>query len=295
MSIDRLVIAGCCAVLMGGAAALGPMSTAGAADDLAPPVLTTPVKASFGVGGQLEAGRAQVCGDDPHDLRVYQVPMTFSWSGSDDSGKLSYALEQETGRDGPLELFSDSSATSYSGAVGSNGDQNCGDGNGSVYTWRLTASDAAGSSTTNDVYGGRIRLTQDSGLSDLAGYATQPTFAFAGSWAESRCSCWSDGTAHRSSTAGDSVTIIPTRFTVFPSNSTNHHLALVMAKGPDRGRFAVYVDDQLRSTVDLGSATSRPRSIVWQTAFRDYGHTVRIVNLATAGRLRIDLDAVLTN
>jgi hypothetical protein len=35
--------------------------------------------------------------------------------------------------------------------------------------------------------------------------------------------------------------------------------------------------------------------IVWQTAFRDFGHTIRVVNLATPGRPRIDLDAVLTN
>jgi hypothetical protein len=295
VSVDRLVFAACCSLLVASAATLAPLASAGAADDVSPPVLTTPVKASFRVGDQLETGRPQDCGDDPHDIRVHQVPMTFSWSGSDDSGPVSYSLEQETGRDGPSEVLVDSPATSYEGLVGSNGDQNCGGGNPSVHAWHLTASDPSGGSTTNDVYGGRIRLTQDSGASDLAGYATLPTLAYTGSWAESRCVCWSDGTAHRSTAAGASVTIVPTRFTVFPSNATNHHVALVMAKGADRGRFAIYVDDQLRTTVDLYAATSRSRNVVWQTAFRDFGHNIRLVNLATPGRPRIDLDAVLTN
>jgi hypothetical protein len=60
----------------------------------------------------------------------------------------------------------------------------------------------------------------------------------------------------------------------------------------------VYVDGVLKGTVDTYAATSQPRMVVWQTAVGGVGAsnpTIKIVNLATPGRPRIDLDAVLTN
>jgi hypothetical protein len=262
--------------------------------DTSPPTLKTPVKASFDVGEQIDVGWPQPCGSDPHDIRVHSVPVTFRWSGSDDSGSVSYSLEEETGANGPAEVFSDTTQTSYSAPVGSNGDQSCGGGNWSIYQWNMTASDSAGNSVTNQVYGGRIRLTQDNNLADNAGYATQPTVSYTGSWGLSTCKCWSDGGLHRTTAKGATATITPQAFAGYPALE-NHHVGLVMHQGPDRGRFKVYVDGSLRKTVDLYAPTSRPRMIVWQTAFRDYGHQIRLVNLATPGRPRIDLDAVLTN
>jgi hypothetical protein len=144
--------------------------------DTSPPTLKTPVKASFDVGEQIDVGWPQPCGSDPHDIRVHSVPVTFRWSGSDDSGSVSYSLEEETGANGPAEVFSDTTQTSYSAPVGSNGDQSCGGGNWSIYQWNMTASDSAGNSVTNQVYGGRIRLTQDNNLADNA--ATRPSRPF---------------------------------------------------------------------------------------------------------------------
>lgn len=262
--------------------------------DTTPPTLSTPVKASFQVGRAIDVGAPMDCTDDPHDVRVYAVPVTFSWKGSDASGTVRYSLESETGANGPEDVFVNSTQTSYAAPVGSNGNQDCGGGNWSIFQWNLTASDPSGNTTTNAVNGGRIRLTQDSNLADSANYATQPTIAYAGSWGVSSCACWSDRTVHRTSTKGASATITPQPFTGFP-DLKNHHVGLVMHKGPDRGKFQVYVDGALRTTVDLYAPTSQPRMIVWQTAFLDYGHQIRIVNLATAGRPRIDLDAVLTN
>lgn len=276
---------------LGGALLTAPAQSAG---DTTPPTLTTPVKASFGIGGQIDVGSVQGCGDDPHDIRVYSVPVTFAWQGADNSGSVRYSLEKETGAAGPETVFTNSTQRSYSAPVGSNGDQACGGGNWSIYQWNLTAADPAGNTVTNQIYGGRIRLTQNSNLADHAGYATQPTIGYSGLWGLSNCKCWSDGTVHRTTAKGATATITPQSFSGYPDLS-NHHVGLVMHKGPDRGRFQVYVDGKLRTTVDLYARTSKPRMIVWQTAFRDYGHSIKIVNLATPGRPRIDLDAVLTN
>jgi hypothetical protein len=287
----RRAAAGAVGALLGGVLVMSPAQSA---DDPTPPTLTHPVKASFGVGGQIDLGAVQDCASDPHDIRVYSVPVKFTWRGADDSGSVRYALEEETGANGPVELFSDSTQSSYAAPVGSNGDQACGGGNWSIYQWNLTASDPSGNAVTSQVHGGRIRLTQDSNLADQANYATQPTMAYRKAWRVSNCKCWSDGTVRKTTVKGASATIVPRPFTGFP-DLKNHHVGLVMHKGPDRGKFKVYVDGRLKTTVDLYARTSTPRVIVWQTAFLDYGHRIKIVNLATPGRPRIDLDAVLTN
>jgi hypothetical protein len=199
-----------------------------------------------------------------------------------------------TGAAGPETVFANRTRRSYSAPVGSNGDQFCGGGNWSIYQWNLTAADPAANTVTNHIYGGRIRLTQDTNFADDADYATQPTIDYTGMWGLSHCKCWSDGVIHKTTAKGATATITPQPFgdSAAPSK---HHVGLVMHMGPDRGAFQVYVDGKLRTTVDLYAPTPQPRMIVWQTGLRHYGHDIRIVNLATPGRPRIDLDAVLTN
>jgi hypothetical protein len=72
------------------------------------------------------------------------------------------------------------------------------------------------------------------------------------------------------------------------------HVGLIMHTGPDRGKVKVYVNGTLQATVDTYATTSRPRVMVWQT-IAAAGSTVKIVNAATPGRTRIDLDAIVTN
>ena len=289
MYIGRaIVVTGAVLALLAGA-----QVGASSAGDTTAPVLRTPAKGAFVTNAQIPLGMPPDCGDDPHDLRM-TVPLTFKWTGSDDSGTVRYSLVQNTGYNGREDVFVDSSQTSYTGSA-TNTDQFCGGGNHSVYEWNLTGTDPSGNSTTNNIYGGRMRLTQDSNLTDGAGYATQPVIAYQGKWGLSYCACWSDGAVHRTSTRGASVTITPQYAAPFPHYSTAHHVALVMHRGPDRGRFRISVDGVVRTTVDLYAANARPRVIVWRAAFAEYGHTIKLENLGTAGRPRIDLDAVLTN
>jgi hypothetical protein len=68
-----------------------------------------------------------------------------------------------------------------------------------------------------------------------------------------------------------------------------------MAKAPDRGSAKIYVDGKVDATVDTHAAVAQNRIIVWQHALGKGAHTVKLVNLATKGHPRIDLDAVHTN
>ena len=52
------------------------------------------------------------------------------------------------------------------------------------------------------------------------------------------------------------------------------------------------MDGTLKATVNTNSATNRSRIIVWQASIPSGTHKVKVVNSATKGHPRIDLDAV---
>lgn len=271
---------------------LGGTIPASSAADSTAPTLTTPTKGAFVTGVQLGVG--DVCNAaNPNDIRLY-APLDLTWTGSDDSGSVGYTLTEWNGSLGPNDVLTNSSRTSFR-TYATNHDQCWGGPDESFYEWTLEAKDPAGNSVTNTMYGGRMRLTQENGGTDDAGFATVPVISYAGAWGASQCKCWLGGAVRRTTDAGATATITPTPTTTYPGDVTNHHVALVTEKGPNRGKFRVLVDGKLRTTVDLYAATSKPRTVVWQTAFRTYGHTITVENLATPGRPRIDLDAVLTN
>jgi hypothetical protein len=284
------------AAITAGAASAGLAMCAAApaqsAPDTTPPTLTSPVKASFVVGSQIPLGQVS-CSGDPNDLRMF-VPEVFRWKGSDDSGVVSYSLVQNTGIAGPEDVFVHSAQRSYVGE-GTNYDQFCGGGNPSVYQWDLTAEDPSGNAVTNQVFGGRITLTQDDNATDQAEYATRPVVGYSPRWSIAHCACWSGGTVHKTSSKTASATIEFSDVVVFPSDTERAHVAIVAHTGPNRGKFKVTVDGHKRAIVDTFAAANRPRVVVWQGVIRDTSAVLRIVNLATPGRPRIDIDAILTD
>ena len=64
-----------------------------------------------------------------------------------------------------------------------------------------------------------------------------------------------------------------------------------MAKAPDRGKAAIFVDANVNHSVDTYSANKVNRTVVWRQAVPVDAQTMRVVNLATSGRTRIDVDA----
>jgi hypothetical protein len=285
-----VAVAGAVALL-----AVGTSTTASSAPDVTPPTLNAPVKASFTVGGQLSAGTHPDCYSDPNEVWAY-LPATFKWTGSDASGYVRYSLVQNTGAVGPEDVFTNSTQTSYSGGYSDNSSQDCGGGNWTVYQWDLSASDAAGNTTTKQVYGGRMRLTQDNSLADHDNYAPAAVVSYAGSWQLASCACWSQQGVHKTTAAGASATIGFNDSGPFTTTAPTYpmHVGLIMHTGPDRGKFKVYVAGVLKATVDTYAASSKPRVMVWQTSLAQKS-TIKVVNVGTAGRARIDLDAVVTN
>jgi hypothetical protein len=109
-------------------------------------------------------------------------------------------------------------------------------------------------------------------------------------WAVGNCTCWLGGTAHYTTAKNASVTFQTPK----PADASGVRLALLMPEGPNRGSAALYIDGGYKATLDTYSATKVNGKITYQILLPGTAtHTVKIVNLATAGHPRIDLDATI--
>ncbi len=254
-----------------------------AAVDNTPPSLAAPAFPSFVVGSQLGVDFQSDYGPEGNVTATAQ--MSFKWSATDASGQVRYDLVENNNAAGPWLMFEGSTQTSHT-FQGKNDDDDW-----ATDSFELTARDPSGNSTTRVIRGNRTRLTQENNVSHASRpEIARPTITYAGTWGSSACSCWTGKAVRRTTSRGASATS-----TVTIPDGAATHLALVMHAGPDRGKFRVFVDGTLRGTVDTYASVSTPRRIVWDTALGRGTHKVKIVNLATSGRPRIDLDAVLTN
>jgi hypothetical protein len=118
-----------------------------------------------------------------------------------------------------------------------------------------------------------------------------PAMTYSKGWSVANCTCFPGGTAHRTSTKNASVTFR----TAKPIDASGVTLALIMPKGPTRGSAALYIDGVWRATINTYHAgTNINGAIVYQTVLPGTAtHAVKIVNLATPGHSRIDLDATI--
>lgn len=101
------------------------------------------------------------------------------------------------------------------------------------------------------------------------------------------CDCASGAAQRRTNQTGAAAAITRTF-------ARGEHVALVMAEGPGRGKAAIFIDGTHVETVDTFAAANTNRIIEWDMAMSKGTHTIRVVNQGTAGRTRIDLDAILT-
>jgi len=261
------------ALLFGGA------PSAMAAADTTAPSLKLPVAAGFVVGTQIGESTG-LFGSDPS---TYPISQTVSWSATDASGICGYDVFRVFAGMAPQRVVSNSMATTYTDLTTDYDDQQ-GGGSLKVLRWKIAAHDCAGntSSATTTVL---PVVTQEN--SSTYGYKGV-TISYAGRWNSSICRCWSGSRDQWTSTAGSRATITRTW-------ATGDQVALVTEMAPDRGAFEVLVDGVHRATVDTYAATRSHRSVVWNSRLSAGTHTIIVVNLATPGRERIDLDAVLSN
>jgi hypothetical protein len=182
-----------------------------------------------------------------------------------------------------MGIFRNSKATSYQGTTTDYTNQE-GGGGGWPIGYLLTATDCAGNQTTKSI-STLAALTQDDGSNDWQSGVVGITYN--GSWQKSVCTCYDAGSVEKTTAVGAAATI------TFTGNAQDS-IALVMEKAANRGTFTVLVDGVNRGTVDTYSGTTLHKVIVWAGRVTTTGsHVVTVVNQATAGRPRIDLDAVL--
>ncbi len=113
---------------------------------------------------------------------------------------------------------------------------------------------------------------------------TSSWLRWSGSWHRASSSTASGGSTTYTSRAGSAMTLV----------FAGRGIAVVAPRGTKLGRFAVWLDGAMVGTVDERASGSQARRVV----FTKYGlasgrHTIRLVALATAGRGRVDIDAMV--
>jgi subtilisin family serine protease len=143
---------------------------------------------------------------------------------------------------------------------------------GKSYLWRVRSYDPIGHNSAADSPTEKPSLHQDS--SSLAHYGS--------GWTTKSSSSASGGKTHTTSTANAQMTF------TFKGRS----VSIISPKSSSRGSFDVYVDNVLTATVNTNASSPKPRIVVFaKTWTSTTTHTVKIVNKATAGHPRIDIDA----
>lgn len=258
------------------------VGSASTAADTTPPALTLQ-PAGFVQGGILGPSSPQSAGDA--SIFTFDIPMFITWRGSDASGICGYDVHTVNAGGFDQTVLAGTRRTRYDGSASDyNGD--FGGGQSVVDTWAVVARDCAGNTTRRNT-GIGPQVTQEDGATP-SGFGVSVTYA--GTWGTSSCTCWSHGAVRRTTQKGASASI------TFSTRGANRPVALVMEKAPNRGKFTLVIDGVNRGTVDTFSSVATHRVIVWSGRVPRAGnHVVKIVNQATAGRPRIDFDAVLTN
>jgi hypothetical protein len=269
---------------------------ASAAGDVTAPVIKTNAAARFLVGGVI--GTSVPVYD--WDGYTWDIPMQVKWTVTDNSGRICnfdvYAMAADSWPDveyGRLLLSVRSAQPSpYSGQVADSFEDYDGDFGGSGDTdsgWKMVAEDCSGNTASVNVKSlWQTTVLQEDNRHASSNNADPGRLRYSGKWGKVSCACASWGAMRKTAAKNAS-------FTFKRTYDRDDHVALVMAKGPGRGKANVYVDGVKVATVNTHAPAKANRVIVYDKWMPAGKHTVKVVNLATAGHPRIDLDAVLTN
>lgn len=192
-----------------------------------------------------------------------------SWSATDpapSSGIATYDVYYRSLRDTVWRNFRIATTADYAYFTGRAGN---------AYLFKATARDNAGNvSPTSRPKQTIIPYDNNSGIVAHSG--------FNGVYANPASNFY-NGTVRYSAAAGESVTY---RF-------TGKSFHLIGTKGASRSKAKVYIDGAYVRTIDAYSATPRYRQRLYYKGWGSAGtHTIKIENLATAGRHRFDVDAI---
>jgi hypothetical protein len=267
-------------------ASLGVASTASGAADTTPPVWTQPPTNAITLGARLDPALLQDCDS-------WYLPVKISWAAQDsESGIDHYGY---SGYDLGSEDATITSNTSLNTLLSWVIDDICGGGGSeeNFYAWNGAGqhiawrwSDQGLGVVQDDRFDGST-CDIDGGGYDCLTHRTYMTYN--GTWGTSAANAFSGGTTHKTTQSGASATL---HINSNPYGGADYGVGLLMAKGTDRGKAAIFVDGVKVTTIDTKAASKVNRTVVWrQTMSGDDWHTVNVVNLATPGRTRIDVDA----
>ena len=231
-----------------------PRNSASPARDVTPPTVTRPPKPVFIRDSQ---------------LRATTVPIRITWGATDDSsGVCSYSLAEKIDG-GPYTGVALPSATATQVTVflapGS-----------TAYRFRVSATDCAGNPTPTPTPGRAFTLT--------ALQETDSRIAYSAGWTREALAGAYGGSVKYSTAAGATATL----------SVTGHAVAWVVPRDATRGKADVSLDGTTIATVDLASPSPLARRVVWAANVQASAtHALKLTNDGTAGRPRIDVDAVL--
>jgi hypothetical protein len=178
-----------------------------------------------------------------------------------------------------IDMTHDLGVTNYDGTFGG--------GSGVYDHWTIEATNPGDpDATTMVVVGAYPRVYQEDGI-DLTGNRPDADITTKGKWRTSYCDCWLGGKVLRTWQKWARMT-----FTIDAIDG--QVVAVVMPMAPNRGEAKIKLDGVNQGRIDTYSPTRDNRIIMWQTPPLDAGtHTIAVINLATEGRPRIDVDAFL--
>jgi hypothetical protein len=191
------------------------------------------------------------------------LPVRTSWSASDPSRVAAYGLERLVSGSWMVQTLATHTTTAISQSLTF----------GSTARYEVRATDTVGN-TSSWVSGSSFEplLTQES----------SSAVAYSGTWTTVSSSYASGGHLRYTTVRGASATYA----------FTGASVGWVAYHGPNRGSAAVYVDGVYRATINLYSASYYSKQIVYAINWGANGtHTIKIVDLGTAGHPRVDIDA----
>lgn len=269
-----LVVAAATALALGFLAAPAAAAGVAAAPDTTPPTVTIQRFTSYVAGT-----RADIYWDPGNELLMYDLRMAVRWTASDASGICGQTITEQSydtlGGDNDPILGSDTVTSPVAANVRTHPifenylnylrrhDR---------YVVRVT--DCAGNTRASAIARSAVDVRDD----DEGGLVN-----YTGKWGLGHFAGFADGGTHFTSMPGAAASFVV----------DGGGVALVMEKAANRGSAKVYVDGVLKGTVDTYSATTKHRQVAWSGMVPIGRHFITIVNSATPGHPRIDLDAIL--
>jgi len=250
-----------------------PATAAAAEGDTIPPTVTLEPFARYVVGTS-----ADTYYDDVGNLDTFVLRMRIRWRAADASGICGQTLTEQSydtfGGDTDPILGGHTAASSLPAGVRSYSFVEEGQNYWRIpHSFVVRVTDCAGNTAASRISTTSINIDEDS----------SPIVSYVGQWGTSHFRGFSAGTTRFNSTAGARAAF----------QVDGGPVAVVMEKAANRGSAKILVDGVLRATVDTSSPTTMHRQVVWQALLPAGRHTVKVVNSATAGHPRIDLDLVL--